>query len=66
MNYELFEYEQNDWDNIAPIVPNFFRWLEEYFEGLSAFCKEINSREHINNLRAEMENRFVMAKEYSD
>ena len=56
----------SDWDNIAPIVPKFLRWLEEYFEANSEFCKELNSREHINHLREDMENRFVVARNHTD
>jgi len=56
LNYEKFPYESHEWDNIAPVVPRFFLYLEKYMKSVSGIVNEFNEREHVDELRSFIEN----------
>ena len=56
MRYSDFDYEEYEWDNVAKIIPRFLIHLEKFMKGISSTCDEFNDREHVDNLRDDLEN----------
>ena len=56
-------FDKKEWDNVAPIVPRFLMYLEKYIEGLSEKCFEFNEREHVKDLRNDLEERIKETNE---
>ena len=56
MYYEKFSYSAYEWDNLPPVVPRFTIHLEKHLAGLTNVVNELHEREHIDDLRHEVEN----------
>ena len=54
LEYNVFKYEKQEWDNIPGIVPRYVIYLSKYIEGLSSICNDFNSRETTLSLRDDL------------
>lgn len=54
LEYNTFEYEKHEWDNIPGIVPRYIIYLSKYMAGISAVCNEFDKRETTGELRTAM------------
>ena len=58
LEYHTLEYHDKDWSNIPLLVAKYVIHLEKYVSGISSVCHEFNEREHVGDLRADMEKRI--------
>lgn len=56
--YNTFAYEKHEWDNIPGIVPRYIIYLSKYMAGVCEVTNDIYGREHVKDLRSDMENRI--------
>ena len=56
--YNTFAYEKHEWDNIPGIVPRYIIYLAKYMSGICEVTNDIYGREHVKDLRADMEKRI--------
>lgn len=55
MKYDRFAYDEHEWDNVPKIIPKFFIHLEKFMKGVSMTIDEFNEREHVDDLRDDLE-----------
>ena len=55
MNYKDFDYQDYEWDNVPKIVVKFLIHLEKYTKGVSKKMYEFHCREHVDDLRNDIE-----------
>ena len=62
LHYEAFVYEGHEWDNVPGVVPRFFLYLEKYMKSVSSIINEFNERQHVDDLRAYVENALLVTR----
>ena len=64
--YNRFAYDKHEWDNIPSIVPRYTIYLAKYMSGLCEVANDLYSREHVKDLRADIENQLKAAHDKMD
>lgn len=54
LQYKIFLYEKNEWDNLPQLVPRFAFHFQRYIRGISAFCYQKSLEETTAHLRADV------------
>ena len=58
LNYKIYLYEKNEWDNVPSVIPAFSFHFQRYVRGLSQFCYGKSLEETTAHLREEVFNEF--------
>ena len=54
----MFDYDNYEWDNVPKVIPRYFIHLEKFVKAIVSTMDEFNKREHVDELRADLENQI--------